>query len=122
MRYYDPQHNRLIYYERAATPEFWDLHWQAEDFARTIRSLNRFVIRWTRRYLPPGGRARSQRPPKTVPGRWRLDPTHFTEYTLPSLLAELQDAGLEVESYNIQFGEFYGVIKITTKVINSQHE
>lgn len=42
---------------------------------------------------------------------WRLDPTHFTEYTLTSLLAELQDAGLEVESYNIQFGEFYGVIK-----------
>jgi SAM-dependent methyltransferase len=56
MRYYDPQHTRLTYYERAATPEFWDLHWQAEDFAETIRSLNRFVIRWTRRHLPPGSR------------------------------------------------------------------
>ncbi len=56
MRYYDPQHNRLIYYERAASPEFWDNHWQAEDFARAIRSFNPFVIRWTRRYLPAGAR------------------------------------------------------------------
>jgi SAM-dependent methyltransferase len=42
---------------------------------------------------------------------WRLDPTHFTEYTLQSLLAELQKSGLEVESYEIQFGEFYGIIR-----------
>lgn len=42
---------------------------------------------------------------------WRLDPTHFTEYTLESLLKELQDAGLRIESYDIQFGEFYGVVK-----------
>jgi SAM-dependent methyltransferase len=56
MRYYDPQHHRLSYYERAASPEFWDRHWQAEDFARAIRSINRFVIRWTQRYLPPGSR------------------------------------------------------------------
>ncbi len=42
---------------------------------------------------------------------WRLDPTHFTEYTLQSLFKELQDAGLQVESYDLQFGEFYGVIK-----------
>lgn len=56
MRYYDLQHNRLIYCGQEASPGFWDMHWQAEDFPRSIRSINRFVIRWTQRYLPAGSR------------------------------------------------------------------
>lgn len=42
---------------------------------------------------------------------WRLDPTHFTEYTIESLLYELNVANLSVQSQDIQFGEFYGVVK-----------
>ncbi|MCG8620035.1 MAG: class I SAM-dependent methyltransferase [Desulfobacterales bacterium] len=42
---------------------------------------------------------------------WRLDKTHYTEYTLEQLKSELCLAGLEIETYQIQFGEFYGVIR-----------
>lgn len=42
---------------------------------------------------------------------WRLDPTHFTEYTEAELLAELSAAGLALAgSPRIRFGEFYGVV------------
>jgi SAM-dependent methyltransferase len=56
MRYYDPGHRRLIHYARAASSGFWDVHWQSDDFAQAIRSLHRFVIRWTQRYLPRGSK------------------------------------------------------------------
>lgn len=42
---------------------------------------------------------------------WRLDSTHFTEYTLEQVLSEMDQAGLTVETYEIKFGEFYGVVK-----------
>lgn len=42
---------------------------------------------------------------------WRLDSSHFTEYTLEQLKDELDQAGLEIDSYDIQFGEFYGVLR-----------
>lgn len=44
---------------------------------------------------------------------WRLDPTHYTEYTLEQLRTELALAGLRIESYDVQFGEFYGVVRKT---------
>lgn len=42
---------------------------------------------------------------------WRLDHSHYTEYTLDQVLKELADADLIIESYDIQFGEFYGVAR-----------
>ena len=42
---------------------------------------------------------------------WRLDDSHYTEYTLDQIFEELKEAGLFIESYDIQFGEFYGVVK-----------
>jgi len=42
---------------------------------------------------------------------WRLDLTHYTEYTMKELEHELGQAGLEIQSYQIQFGEFYGEIR-----------
>lgn len=42
---------------------------------------------------------------------YRLDPTHFIEYSLVELKNELKSAGWKIESYSIQFGEFWGVIK-----------
>lgn len=45
---------------------------------------------------------------------WRLDHSHYTEYTLNQIFDELSEAGLSIESYDIQFGEFYGVVKKTS--------
>ena len=42
---------------------------------------------------------------------WRLDPSHFTEYTLDQVSKEMEAAGLQIESFDVQFGEFYGVAK-----------
>ena len=42
---------------------------------------------------------------------WRLDKSHFTEYTLGQLEAELDQASLQIERYSIQFGEFWGIVK-----------
>ena len=42
---------------------------------------------------------------------WRLDPTHFTEYSLKSFKKELKQAGLKLEKYSIQFGEIWAIIK-----------
>jgi 2-polyprenyl-3-methyl-5-hydroxy-6-metoxy-1,4-benzoquinol methylase len=42
---------------------------------------------------------------------WRLDPTHHTEYTLQQLQSELNQASLKIDKYDVQFGEFFGVIR-----------
>lgn len=42
---------------------------------------------------------------------WRLDTTHFTEYTCGQIFDETRKAGLSVVSYQIDFGEFYGVFE-----------
>jgi 2-polyprenyl-3-methyl-5-hydroxy-6-metoxy-1,4-benzoquinol methylase len=42
---------------------------------------------------------------------WRLDPTHYTEYTMPSLQKELSCAGLHIQDVNIIYGECFGVVK-----------
>lgn len=42
---------------------------------------------------------------------YRLDKTHFIEYTLCTLKDELAMADLEIDSFDIMFGEFYGVLK-----------
>lgn len=44
---------------------------------------------------------------------YRLDPTHYIEYTEQELLQEIEDGGWRVEEYSVQFGEWWGVIKIT---------
>ncbi len=50
---------------------------------------------------------------KEIGVEWRLDHSHYTEYTLDQIIDELNKAGLTVENYDIQFGEFYGVVKKT---------
>jgi len=40
---------------------------------------------------------------------WRLDPTHFTEYTQAQFERELGEAGIRVRSLSIRFGEIYAV-------------
>jgi len=41
---------------------------------------------------------------------YRLDSTHFIEYTVVGLAHELEQAGWKVESYNVKFGEWWGVV------------
>ncbi len=48
---------------------------------------------------------------KEIGVEWRLDHSHYTEYTKDQIFEEMKSAGLTVENYDIQFGEFYGVVK-----------
>jgi len=41
---------------------------------------------------------------------WKLDKSHFTEYTIESFQEEIQKAGLKIENYSVQFGEIWGII------------
>jgi len=40
---------------------------------------------------------------------YRLDKTHFTEYTYEQLKNELNDAGITIQSHHVKFGEIYAV-------------
>jgi hypothetical protein len=42
---------------------------------------------------------------------YRLDPTHFTEYTEDQLIEELNSAGLSIRSSRIRYGELYAVVE-----------
>ncbi len=42
---------------------------------------------------------------------YRLDTTHFTEYTFAQFKDEFEQAGYSIESHSVQFGEIWAVIK-----------
>lgn len=42
---------------------------------------------------------------------WRLDLTHFTEFTKDSFYKEFGEAGYTIESFSVQFGEIWAVVK-----------
>lgn len=42
---------------------------------------------------------------------WRLDKTHYIEYTLESFKKELEKVGLSLENHSIQFGEIWAMTK-----------
>lgn len=48
---------------------------------------------------------------KEIGLEYRLDKTHFIEYTLESFKGELQKAGLKIDRFSIQFGEIWSVVK-----------
>mgnify|MGYP003976928039 CR=1 FL=1 len=43
---------------------------------------------------------------------YRLDITHYTEYTLDSLKNELDQSGWQIKSYQVNWGEFWGILKV----------
>ena len=51
---------------------------------------------------------------------WRLDKTHFTEYTLESFEEEMRMSGVEILSVKIKFGEIYAVCKAKPLVNRSK--
>lgn len=52
--YYDKGNRRLVYIEESAAPDFWDSHWDTENFREAIESgkNNRFVLKTLQRYIP----------------------------------------------------------------------
>lgn len=42
---------------------------------------------------------------------YRLDPTHYIEYTGDTLFNELNNAGWKLAEYSIQYGELWGVVR-----------
>jgi 2-polyprenyl-3-methyl-5-hydroxy-6-metoxy-1,4-benzoquinol methylase len=44
---------------------------------------------------------------KEIGLEFRLDHTHFTEYTFSSFKKELDNAGIKIKDYHIRFGEIY---------------
>ena len=56
-RYYDSKFERLIYVGKAATDQFWDEHWQTDEFRKAITSSpNNWVVKITKKYLSIGSR------------------------------------------------------------------
>lgn len=56
-RYYDSKFDRLIYIGQAATDQFWDEHWETDDFRKAITSNpNSYVTKITKKYLSIGSR------------------------------------------------------------------
>jgi len=49
---------------------------------------------------------------KNMGVEWRLDQTHYTEYTMDSFLQEMNEAGILVLESDIRFGEIYAVCSI----------
>ena len=42
---------------------------------------------------------------------WRLDLTHYTEFTKTSFIKEIEEAGYEVENLSVQFGEIWAIVR-----------
>ena len=55
MRYFDQENNRLIYFEKQATPDFWDSQWQADSSIRedVLGAKSTYVTRIAQKYLKP---------------------------------------------------------------------
>lgn len=53
MKYFDKNNNRLVYVGSASNDEYWDSHWEDEDFKKRIqKSTNLLVSSYTKKYLP----------------------------------------------------------------------
>ncbi len=43
---------------------------------------------------------------------WRLDPIHETEYTLESLIREIEAAGLKIARQQVRWGEIWAKVRL----------
>ncbi len=77
------------------------------NFLKTIRPLaNKFLFR-----VPMIDREWVTLYKKELGLDYRLDTTHFVEYTFAQFKDEFEQAGFIIESYSIQFGEIWAVVK-----------
>ncbi|MFZ1655189.1 MAG: class I SAM-dependent methyltransferase [Candidatus Moraniibacteriota bacterium] len=58
MKYFDPSHNRLVFFSESATPDFWDRQWQDKKLQKHVMAgiHERFVYPTTKKYLPLGSK------------------------------------------------------------------
>lgn len=77
------------------------------EFLKKIRPLaNKFLFR-----VPMIDREWVTLYKKELGVDYRLDTTHFTEYTWQQFKSEFEQAGYSIESHSVQFGEIWAVIK-----------
>lgn len=77
------------------------------ELLRKIRTIgNRFLIR-----VPVIDRSWLVLYKKELGIEYRLDKTHYIEYTSDSFMEELERAGLKIKNYSIQFGEIWAEIE-----------
>ena len=52
--YYDKENRRLVYIGESATTDFWDRHWNMENYREMIErgKNNRFVLKTLEKYIP----------------------------------------------------------------------
>lgn len=58
MKYYDKKNKRLIMFQERANSEFWDKHWQSDNFVEKVKLgiKNRFIKKITKKYLSPASK------------------------------------------------------------------
>lgn len=58
MKLYDKENKRLVVFEKAATSQFWDKHWQKQSSVEKVKLGDRAssLKRFTARFLKPGAR------------------------------------------------------------------
>ena len=56
VRYYDRKNNRLVYIKKKASPDFWDDHWNNENFKKIVElnKSNPLILNITRMFLKDG--------------------------------------------------------------------
>lgn len=56
MKLYDKQNKRLVMFKQKANSEYWDEHWQVNDFIGEVKTgkNNKLVKKFTSRFLRPG--------------------------------------------------------------------
>ena len=52
---------------------------------------------------------------KNLGVEYRLDLTHFTEYTKASFYKEMEACGLHVDSFEVRWGEIYATVRSNQK-------
>lgn len=77
------------------------------DFLKKIKKLTKYMLirvpMITRGWLPLYK--------KELGMEYRLDSSHYIEYSVDSFMKEMKDAGLKIISYSIQFGEIWAKIE-----------
>jgi len=55
MKYYDEKNKRLIIFQEKANSEFWDKHWQSDNFVEKVKlgAKNRFIKKITKKVFNP---------------------------------------------------------------------
>jgi len=55
MKYFDKQNNRLVFVEKSASPDYWDSHWDIQNFKKIVENgiKNRLITKTTLKFIRP---------------------------------------------------------------------